>query len=263
MQKTAIRTHSPPRSNQVAEHAASLKPRPYGIGILDTALAAPAAPVQALSDRDLEPTAAVREAAAHGIAGGGARFPFLDTIQRSFGGHDVSGLVAHTGASAQAASRSIGASAYAMGDHVAFAGAPSLHLAAHEAAHTIQQRAGVHLPGGVGKVGDPYEQHADAVADAVVSGQSAAPLLDQVGGGGGQPAVQMGGFVSPPTGGGGLLGGLLGGKKGGGLFGGMSSSVNRGAVEQALNFLKMGTMACRFAETTLQSSLGGGGGRQY
>ncbi|MBC7976017.1 MAG: hypothetical protein H7138_13680, partial [Myxococcales bacterium] len=34
--------------------------------------------------------------------------------------------------------------------------------------------------GGVGVAGDAYEQHADAVADAVVAGQSAAPLLDRV-----------------------------------------------------------------------------------
>jgi hypothetical protein len=37
----------------------------------------------------------------------------------------------------------------------------------------------VQLPGGVGKLGDRYEQHADAVADAVVRGESAESLLDQ------------------------------------------------------------------------------------
>ena len=36
--------------------------------------------------------------------------------------------------------------------------------------------------GGVGEEGDPYEQHADAVADAVVQGRSAEGLLDQFGG---------------------------------------------------------------------------------
>jgi hypothetical protein len=61
---------------------------------------------------------------------------------------------------------------------VAFAGAPNLHTAAHEAAHVIQQRAGVQLKGGVGEVGDPYERHADAVADAVVQGKSSEALLD-------------------------------------------------------------------------------------
>jgi hypothetical protein len=59
----------------------------------------------------------------------------------------------------------MGAEAFTSGNHVAFAGTPSLHTAAHEAAHVVQQRAGIHLKGGVGQVGDEYEKHADAVAD--------------------------------------------------------------------------------------------------
>lgn len=43
----------------------------------------------------------------------------------------------------------------------------------------IQQRAGVHLKGGVGETGDRYEQHADEVADRVVRGESSEALLDQ------------------------------------------------------------------------------------
>ncbi len=58
--------------------------------------------------------------------------------------------------------------------------ASSLHTAAHEAAHVVQQRAGVHLKGGLGEAGDAYEQHADAVADAVVRGESAEGLLGAV-----------------------------------------------------------------------------------
>src|SRR6185503_2471863 len=86
---------------------------------------------------------------------------------------------------AQSASRAIGAEAYATGQHVAFAGSPSLHTAAHEAAHVVQQRGGVQLKGGVGTSGDAHEQHADAVADRVVQGASAETLLDQYDGGGG------------------------------------------------------------------------------
>src|SRR5262249_26051004 len=71
----------------------------------------------------------------------------------------------------------IGAQAYAKGSRVAFRSSPDLHTAAHEAAHVVQQQAGVHLKGGVGEAGDRHEQHADAVADAVVAGRSAAPLL--------------------------------------------------------------------------------------
>jgi hypothetical protein len=53
-------------------------------------------------------------------------------------------------------------------------------------------RRDVQLKGGVGVVGDPYERHADAVADAVLAGRSAEPLLDASPGGarGGTPAVQ-------------------------------------------------------------------------
>ena len=70
----------------------------------------------------------------------------------------------------------MGAQAFATGNHVAFAGTPDLHTAAHEAAHVVQQRGGVHLKGGVGEAGDTYEQHADAVADKVVRGESAEAL---------------------------------------------------------------------------------------
>lgn len=81
-----------------------------------------------------------------------------------------------------------------MGEHVAFAGTPSLHTSAHEAAHVVQQRAGVHLKSGVGAAGDRYEQHADRVADAVVQGRSSEALLDEVAGpmqGTASGAVQM------------------------------------------------------------------------
>lgn len=120
----------------------------------------------------------VHAAAARGLDGPAGKLPHLDSILRAFGRHDVSGISAHVGGPAAAASQSIGAEAYATGNHVAFAGAPSLHTAAHEAAHVVQQRAGVHLKGGVGAAGDPHEQHADAVADRVVAGGSAEGLLD-------------------------------------------------------------------------------------
>jgi Type VI secretion system (T6SS), amidase effector protein 4 len=57
----------------------------------------------------------------------------------------------------------------------------------------VQQRAGVHLAGGVGRDGDAYEQHADRVADAVVAGEPAEYLLGQMAGpsGGARGAVQM------------------------------------------------------------------------
>lgn len=127
-----------------------------------------------------------------GIAGGGGPMPHRDAIQASFGSHDISGATAHVGGAAGEACDLMGAEAYATGNHVAFRGSPSLHTAAHEATHVVQQRAGVHLAGGVGEAGDVYERHADAVADAVVAGQSASALLTATpGGGGAAPAVQQ------------------------------------------------------------------------
>lgn len=124
-------------------------------------------------------TARIHDAAKLGTSGAGGILPHLDRIQKAFGRYDVSGIVAHTDASAVRGAMAMGASAFTAGDHVAFASEPGLHTAAHEATHVIQQRAGVVLPGGVGASGDRYEQCADLVADAVVVGQSAEPLLDQ------------------------------------------------------------------------------------
>lgn len=97
---------------------------------------------------------AVQQAAAWGIADRGSSLPHADTIQRLFGRHDVSGIEAHVGGPAATASRAIGAEAYATGHHIAFASAPSLHTAAHEAAHVVQQRGGVQLKDGVGERGE-------------------------------------------------------------------------------------------------------------
>ncbi len=117
-------------------------------------------------------------AAARGVEGGGGALPHLDAIQHSFGHHDVSGVTAHVGGAAASACDDLGAQAYATGASTAFAATPDLHTAAHEAAHTVQQRGGVQLKGGVGEAGDEHERHADAVADAVVAGRSAQGMLD-------------------------------------------------------------------------------------
>jgi hypothetical protein len=120
--------------------------------------------------------------AQHGLEGEGDPFPFVAQIQEAFGGYDLGSVRAHLDARAMEAARELRAEAYASGEDVAFAKAPDLHTAAHEAAHVVQQRAGVSLAGGVGQAGDRYEQHADQVADAVVSGRSAEPVLSQMAG---------------------------------------------------------------------------------
>ena len=137
--------------------------------------------------------------AAMGISGAASPLPHGEAIQKSFGKHDVGGIQAHVGGAAAEASGAMGAEAYATGSHVAFAGEPSLHTAAHEAAHVVQQRGGVQLKGGVGQEGDPHEQHADAVADAVVAGRSAEPLLDAYAASGGSGSESGGGVQLKPV----------------------------------------------------------------
>ncbi len=161
-------------------------------------LADPLAPLQ-LRDSLCDPLCDPLRAAAAGVRGGGSALPHADSIQEAFGHHDVSDVTAHAGGDAAEACQAMGATAFASGSDVAFGGTPDLHTAAHEAAHVVQQRAGVQLDGGVGRSGDRYERHADAVADAVARGESAEGLLDTMApGAGGGDAVQMNGCQSDP-----------------------------------------------------------------
>ncbi|MCC6623598.1 MAG: DUF4157 domain-containing protein [Deltaproteobacteria bacterium] len=124
-------------------------------------------------------TGDVHAAAGRGTSGSGARLPHYERIQAAFGRrHDLSDVRAYVGGRAAEACGDMGANGYATGRSVAFARAPSLELAAHEAAHVVQQRSGaVQLSGGVGQAGDRWEQNADAVAARVVQGRSAEDLL--------------------------------------------------------------------------------------
>jgi len=118
--------------------------------------------------------------AAGGMAGSRSSLPHLQAIQRSFGRHDVSSVPAFRDAGAHAAAESLGAKAYATNGAVVLGrGGDDLHTVAHEAAHVVQQRGGIRLKSNMGKAGDRHEQHADAVADAVVQGRSAEGLLDR------------------------------------------------------------------------------------
>jgi len=164
---------------------------------------APGAPVQR---REASPAVAVADphaVARRGLAGAGGALPHRAQIQRAFGHHDVSGVRAHTDGAAEQAASALQAHAFASGSDVVLGpGGRDLHTVAHEAAHVVQQRGGVSLKGGVGQAGDAHERHADAVADAVVRGDSAEALLDQYAPGGGAPvggvqrrAVQLRAFV--------------------------------------------------------------------
>ena len=130
----------------------------------------------------------IHQIAQDGTAGTAGPLPHLDRIQRSFGPrHDLGRVKAHIGGQAARATRRMGAEAYTSGERLAFGAMPSLHTAAHEAAHVVQQRAGVHLEDGLGQTGDKYEQHATQVANEVVAGRSAEGTLDKFSGGGERP----------------------------------------------------------------------------
>ncbi|HLN60073.1 MAG TPA: DUF4157 domain-containing protein [Symbiobacteriaceae bacterium] len=144
--------------------------------------------------------AQIHQAARKGVQTASGRLPHADAVQRSFGRHSISGVQAHIGSDAAASAHAMGAAAYATGNHVVFAGQPSLRTVAHEAAHVVQQRGGVQLLGGVGQVGDVYERHADAVADRVVSGRSAEDLLTPFAGGSGGEGVQLQTIIHHRTG---------------------------------------------------------------
>ncbi len=136
--------------------------------------------------------ASVHAAAAHGVSGAAHALPFAEKIQAAFGpAHDVSQIKAHTDEAAAQGAQAMGAQAFASGDRIVFGSSPDLHTVAHEAAHVVQQQAGLQPTGGVGADGDTYEQQADAIADRVVAGQSAADLLPRGGGSPSRTSVQM------------------------------------------------------------------------
>ena len=115
-----------------------------------------------------------------GVAGADSDLPHREAIQKSFGDFDIGNVRTRQGGEAAEAGKAMNADAYATGDRIGFSQAPDLHTAAHEAAHVVQQRAGVQLYGGVGREDDGYERHADAVADKVVAGEPADYLLSQM-----------------------------------------------------------------------------------
>ena len=133
---------------------------------------------QGNTDASLTPTEKHR-IAQRGFSDTPGPLPYLDTIQRAFGHHAVKDIRSFIGGAASSSSDSLDASAYCVGDRIAFDRPPDLYTAAHEAAHVVQQRSDLTLSGGVGHREDSHEEHADKVANAVVHGQSAESLLSE------------------------------------------------------------------------------------
>lgn len=110
-----------------------------------------------------------------------ASMPFAPEIQASFGpAFNIGGIDAQVGGQAGKDADAMNAKGFAAGNRVGFSGSPDLHTAAHEAAHVFQQRQGIQLTGN-GVSDGPYERHADRVADAVVRGEDASPILSEMG----------------------------------------------------------------------------------
>lgn len=149
-------------------------------------------------------TSTVGETARAGTQGAGELLPHRERLASSFGPeHDLSSIRAHVGGSSASACRDLGASAYATGSSVAFSNSPDLWLAAHETAHVLQQRGGLVAANESDRRGSSAERRADAVADRVVAGRSAADLLPaarhESGGAGVGAAVQR--YKVEPVGG--------------------------------------------------------------
>lgn len=117
----------------------------------------------------------------------------LDTPTRGFMerrfGHDFGRVRVHTEARAGEAASALGARAFTSGHDIVFGAGeyaprtePSLRLLSHELTHVVQQRAGVRLAGGVGRVGDAYERQADAAASRIMRGRTAEAALGSAGG---------------------------------------------------------------------------------
>lgn len=118
--------------------------------------------------------------------------PHIEQIQRLFGKHELGRVHVDIGGAAADAAKDMDALAFTSGERIGFRTLPDLGLAAHEAAHVIQQRSGAFPRGDMGRPGDPLERHADAVAESVVKNRSAESLLESVPRmGGRRPSVEL------------------------------------------------------------------------
>jgi Domain of unknown function (DUF4157) len=135
---------------------------------------------KALTSSDYGVPQNIQAIAYSGVEAANSALPHFETIQRSFGHHDIGDIRAEIGGTAQDAATSLGATAYTTGNRVGFSSFPDLHVAAHEAVHVIQQRDGVSLESGIDQPNDAFERQAERVANTVVRGESAASHLDNI-----------------------------------------------------------------------------------
>jgi hypothetical protein len=105
-------------------------------------------------------------------------------MERAFG-EDFSTVSAHLGPAAAETSSTLAATAFTIGEQIAFREAsPSRELVAHELTHVVQQRRGqaaVAAKDDVSTPNDAHEIEADRVATIVAGGGSAIGLVTQAG----------------------------------------------------------------------------------
>lgn len=141
------------------------------------------------------------DSAAEGTSGSGHEIPHRAEMERSFG-MDFGGVQAHTDGKARAASRELGAQAYAVGNQVAFSSPnPDRALVAHELTHVVQAGGG-----GVGgsvqakptaggrdtAIDTSGEAEAERVESAVKAGKPARSALEGGVAKGGGPRLKSG-----------------------------------------------------------------------
>lgn len=151
-----IDTLSPEERGQVMESAAELNP-----SLLD------------------EPLEKGGEEDGDALPAGTSPLPHIDQIQAAFGAFDLSAVRALVGGAAAEDLDRRGAEGGTSGAEVALL-RRDLWTEAHEAAHVVQQSAGVHLVDRSGRPGDNHEREADEIADRVEQGDSAVDLLEQI-----------------------------------------------------------------------------------
>jgi hypothetical protein len=112
-----------------------------------------------------------------GLAGPAGAFPHRERIAAAFGRFAPPRLNAAVGRAASRAGDALHADAFVLNGRAGFARPPGLHVAAHEAAHLVEQGYGRAPAGGVGAPGDRGERLAEAAARAVTAGRSAEPVF--------------------------------------------------------------------------------------
>lgn len=99
--------------------------------------------------------------------GSSSSLPYLQELQPAFAPHRLDGVQSRVGPG-ELVGRDGSALAAARGNRVEFAETPDKHTAAHEAAHVVQQRRGIHRQLSTSAL----EQHADVVADSALRGEA-------------------------------------------------------------------------------------------